>query len=200
MGNTISVRSQEVLNTCVGGKERIHRSSISIGVITGMFEPRHLLKDDFMLLMSFPRSLTHLPLTSLFYPILSIPTTVHRIFTPTLHFLGRYRDSFTDGSQLKALETFRAEVERGGAKEVLGKVRDHWEKQSKKGREMLEKQREMEKSQNDVVESERLEKNDGSSGWRRTYQAKERDREDQQREVEREGVKKVGKEVEGKGE
>ncbi|CAD6570027.1 MAG: hypothetical protein TREMPRED_005565 [Tremellales sp. Tagirdzhanova-0007] len=145
-------------------------------------------------------SLTHLPLTSLFYPILSIPTTVHRLFTPTLNLLGRYRDSFSDGSQSRALAQFREEVERGGAEGVLGKVRDHWGRQLKNQRESIEKQREMEKSQIAQARSEPKNNQPASSGLRQAYLAKERHRKEQQRQVEREGVKKVGKEVEGKGE
>ena len=202
MGSTISVPYREVLSTCVGGKERIQKWSLSIGVITGTFsiQAAHSAKDDTAYSWISSRSLTHLPLTSLFYPILSIPTTVHRLFTPTLNLLGRYRDSFSDGSQSRALAQFREEVERGGAEGVLGKVRDHWGRQLKNQRESIEKQREMEKSQIAQARSEPKNNQPASSGLRQAYLAKERHRKEQQRQVEREGVKKVGKEVEGKGE
>ena len=99
-------------------------------------------------------------MTSLFHPILSIPTTISRIVNPSLNLISRYKESFTDGSQTRAFRKLRTEIERGGAVEMLGKVGEHWDKKIRFQQELLEKQQQ----------------------------------------AEREGVKKVGKEVEGKGE
>ncbi|KAK4684027.1 hypothetical protein P7C73_g6181, partial [Tremellales sp. Uapishka_1] len=73
-------------------------------------------------------SLLHLPLTSLFHPILSIPQTLDRLFTPTLHFLEKYSASFSDGSQGRTISRLSEEVTTGGAWRMLGKIRGHWDK------------------------------------------------------------------------
>jgi len=96
-------------------------------------------------------ALLHLPLTSLLYPILSIPNTFSRLFTPSVNFLNHYTNSFTDGTQLRGLDKFRSEVEGGGAMKMLSKVQGHWEKKVREKREELEAQRSKMKSGNSAA-------------------------------------------------
>jgi len=90
-------------------------------------------------------ALFHLPLTSLFYPVLSIPSTLHRIFDPPLHFLQLYRASFSDGTQKRGLQKFREEVEKGGAYEVVGKIQRQFARRVEMARDEVERAREEQK-------------------------------------------------------
>lgn len=62
------------------------------------------------------------PLTSMFSPIIDLPANVHRIVDPPARLLNRYASSFSDGTQARALDRFKKEVEDGGAKEMLDKI------------------------------------------------------------------------------
>lgn len=99
---------------------------------------------------NFCRSLFYLPLTSLFYPILSIPQTLDRVFSPSKAFLIRYADSFSNGSQLQAYERFKEEATNGGAGKLVDSMKVHWGKQVEKAKER--------KEELDKARSERLEK------------------------------------------
>lgn len=70
----------------------------------------------------FVRSLLYLPLTSVFYPILSLPNTLSKIFTPAQKFWSMYTDSFTSGAQRRGLANLRKEVEEGGALRAIDKM------------------------------------------------------------------------------
>ncbi|WRT70671.1 uncharacterized protein IL334_007669 [Kwoniella shivajii] len=83
-------------------------------------------------------SLLHLPLSTIFHPILSIPNTLSNLLTPSYNLLKLYSTSFSDGAQLRSLERFSKEIERGGATEMLGKLRGYWEKRVKETREKRE--------------------------------------------------------------
>lgn len=201
MGSTISAPYRGMLGIYNGESGMKVGWSSSIGGSMGTSLPFILLTRSHYLKF---RSMAYLPLTSIFHPILSIPTTINRIFSPTLNFLNRYRDSFTDGSQTRALEKFREEVDKGGAVAVLGKVKGHWEKKVQRQKEQIEKQkelREMEAKAGAGFEGTPSGKNVsvGTPTLRERFEAKARDLE-RQREMERDRVKKVGKEVEGKGE
>ncbi|WWC98552.1 hypothetical protein V866_005444 [Kwoniella sp. B9012] len=101
-------------------------------------------------------SLLHLPLTTLFYPILSIPNTLSNLLTPSYNLLKLYEKSFVDGGQARSLEKFTAEIQRGGAMEMLNKLSDYWEKkviETKERREEMMKQLKEERSRSGDVES-----------------------------------------------
>lgn len=87
------------------------------------------------------RSLLYLPLTSLFYPILSIPQTLDRVFSPSKMFLTRYAESFNDGTQIRAYERFKEEATNGGAGKLLMSVRGHWAKQVQERIDELEREK-----------------------------------------------------------
>ncbi|OCF54738.1 hypothetical protein L486_07872 [Kwoniella mangroviensis CBS 10435] len=101
-------------------------------------------------------SLLHLPLTTIFYPILSIPNTLSNLLTPSYNLLKLYEKSFVDGGQARSLEKFTAEIQRGGAIEMLNKLSDYWEKkviETKERREEMMKQLKEERSRSGDVES-----------------------------------------------
>jgi len=96
---------------------------------------------------------------------------------------------------------------------VLGKVRGHWEKKYAESKELIEKQREVEEKEvKEIVKKDVKGKDVVREGQKEgapidkiraaiQHQVRERKAQlERQREAEREGVKKVGKEVEGKGE
>lgn len=85
------------------------------------------------------RSMLYLPLTSLLHPILSIPTTISRILSPSRNFLQHYFDSFSNGAQLRSFERFKREVQDGGALKTLSKAQAHLEKKGREIREAREK-------------------------------------------------------------
>nr|XP_019007332.1 uncharacterized protein I206_07898 [Kwoniella pini CBS 10737]OCF46113.1 hypothetical protein I206_07898 [Kwoniella pini CBS 10737] len=83
-------------------------------------------------------SLFHLPFTTIFYPILSIPNTLSNLLTPSYNLLKLYGTSFTDGGQLRSLEKFNEELKRGGAIDILNKLSGYWEKRVQETREKRE--------------------------------------------------------------
>ncbi|WWD20687.1 hypothetical protein CI109_105163 [Kwoniella shandongensis] len=83
-------------------------------------------------------ALLHLPLSTIFHPIVSIPTTLNRILSPSRNFLNTYSSSFTDGAQLRVLSKFQEEVENGGAKNMIDKLRVYWNKRVEETRERRE--------------------------------------------------------------
>ncbi|WVQ95606.1 hypothetical protein IAU59_002703 [Kwoniella sp. CBS 9459] len=118
-------------------------------------------------------SVLYMPLKTIFNPITSIPSTLNTLLTPSFNLLRFYSNSFTDGSQSRSLEKLTHEIQRGGALEMLGKLRGYWEKRVQ---ETKEKRDQMLREANNAGA--------GAEGGRDG-----RDR-----------VKDVGKEVEGKGE
>ncbi|WVF68050.1 hypothetical protein IAT40_002812 [Kwoniella sp. CBS 6097] len=112
----------------------------------------------------------HMPLKTIFNPITSIPSTLNTLLTPSFNLLRFYSNSFTDGSQSRSLEKLTHEIQRGGALEMLGKLRGYWEKRVQETREKRDQ----------MLREANAEAGAGRDG---------RDR-----------VKDVGKEVEGKGE
>ncbi|KAK1920552.1 hypothetical protein DB88DRAFT_493570 [Papiliotrema laurentii] len=90
-------------------------------------------------------SLLYLPLTSLFHPILAIPENLSRILTPSYTFLTRYYNSFADGSQLHAWESFKKEVHEGGAVKLVQRMAEHNRKKAMEKREEIRKIQSQEK-------------------------------------------------------
>ncbi|KAL7422908.1 hypothetical protein Q5752_002205 [Cryptotrichosporon argae] len=86
-------------------------------------------------------ALLHLPLTSLFAPLLNLPENISRVLAPSYNLLSAYASSFSDGSQRRALRAFADEAARGGAVDVLRKVREHHLKKAQRIREEREKMR-----------------------------------------------------------
>ncbi|ORX41051.1 hypothetical protein BD324DRAFT_647948 [Kockovaella imperatae] len=86
-------------------------------------------------------SVLHLPFTSLFGPIINIPQTLNRIFTPSMNFLTLYRDSFSSGAQSRGLEKIHSEIMSGSAFELMGKIRGFWAQRVKEKEEQLERER-----------------------------------------------------------
>lgn len=80
--------------------------------------------------------LWHLPLTSLFWPILNLPANLHRVLDPPARLVDRYINSFSDGTQTRALERLTEEIKSGGAATLLGKMVEFrlrkWEEASAK--------------------------------------------------------------------
>jgi len=95
----------------------------------------------------------HIPFTSLLFPILSIPDTIHRVFTPPLNFLSLYRESFDSGMQKRFWTRFREEIERGGAGDVILKASkaldDKVQEKEKKRQELNEIRKDLEKFKHD---------------------------------------------------
>ncbi|WWC92254.1 uncharacterized protein L201_007208 [Kwoniella dendrophila CBS 6074] len=106
-------------------------------------------------------SLFHLPFTTIFHPILSIPNTLSTFLTPSYNLLKLYSGSFYDGSQQRSLERFSQEIQRGGALDILKKLRGHWEKKVK---ETQEKREEMMKNLKDDNTSGNNGEVDGTKG------------------------------------
>lgn len=79
------------------------------------------------------RSLLHLPLSSVFHPITSIPDTVRTIFTPSYNILSLYYRSFTDGNgaQTRGAQKFFDAAYNLDAVTFLGKIQDHHKKMVK---------------------------------------------------------------------
>ncbi|WVW80858.1 hypothetical protein I302_102848 [Kwoniella bestiolae CBS 10118] len=94
-------------------------------------------------------SLLHLPFTTLFHPLLSIPTTLSSLLTPSYNLIMLYEKSFTDGGQARSVEKFSAEIKRGGAMDMLNKLSEYWERkviETKERREEMMKQLKEERS------------------------------------------------------
>ncbi|OCF30746.1 hypothetical protein I316_07632 [Kwoniella heveanensis BCC8398] len=122
----------------------------------------------------------YMPLKTIFNPITSIPSTLNTLLTPSFNLLRFYANSFTDGSQARSLEKITHEIQRGGALEMLGKLRGYWEKRVQETRE---KRDQMLREANSGARS------DASASGAGAGAREGRDR-----------VKDVGKEIEGKGE
>lgn len=124
-------------------------------------------------------ALLHLPLKSLFYPIISFPQTLERVFAPSYRLLNLYQKSFTDGAQTRNLAKIREEVESGGALKLFDKIGNHYRKKVGERREEIEKQMKERERERKEVERELKEKGtivyDGTSGAGRGGSAKERD-------------------------
>lgn len=67
-------------------------------------------------------AMLHLPLTTVFYPFISLPQTIKTVFGPTADLLGRYKESWTDGTQRLNFKAFMDEVADGGALKTLKKL------------------------------------------------------------------------------
>jgi len=85
-------------------------------------------------------ALLHLPLTSLFYPIITFPQTLERVFKPSLRLLGLYKNSFEDGAQERNLAKIGKEFEQGGAFKLLDKLGSHYTKKIGERRVEVERQ------------------------------------------------------------
>ena len=83
----------------------------------------------------------HLPLLSLFHPLIVMPETIRRLFQPSISVLSQYRSSFTDGTQFRAWRSFKEAVQDGSASQLLEKMEDHLEKKQKIREEKEAKQR-----------------------------------------------------------
>jgi hypothetical protein len=122
-------------------------------------------------------ALLHLPLKSLFYPIISFPQTLERVFAPSYRLLNLYQKSFTDGAQIRNLNKIKQEVESGGALKLFDKIGTHYRKKVGERREEIEKQMKERERERKEVERELKEKGtivyDGTGG--RGGNAKERD-------------------------
>lgn len=70
-------------------------------------------------------ALLYVPLTSLFHPILSIPSTLSFFLTPPLNFLSAYRDSFTNGTQLRNAKALYEASTDGSAYTMAEKLITH---------------------------------------------------------------------------
>jgi len=165
-----------------GGKQGMGWN-ISIGVNTGMsprlreelgFIPLQQRREELM-----NSALLHLPLKSLFYPIISFPQTLERVFAPSYRLLNLYQKSFTDGAQTRNLTKIREEVESGGALKLFDKIGNHYRKKVGERREEIEKQMKERERERKEVERELKEKGtivyDGTTGAGRGGSAKERD-------------------------
>jgi len=107
---------------------------------------------------NFSRALLHLPLKSLFYPIISFPQTVERVFAPSIRLLNLYKNSFYDGAQTRNLAKIKQEVESGGALKLFDKIGNHYKKKAGERREEIEKQLKEREKERVAVEKELKEK------------------------------------------
>jgi hypothetical protein len=83
-------------------------------------------------------------LTSIFYPVLTIPKTLTYIFTPLHNFVSAYQKSFTDGSQQRSLDRFTETIQSGGAVNLLKQIGERAERKAKERTEELKAQKDKE--------------------------------------------------------
>jgi hypothetical protein len=153
------------------GRQRERAGNTSIGENMGVYPPYLLgFRDAYAILKDSAdnnyRSMLYLPFSSIFYPILSLPTTLSRIFSPSQKLLSMYTASFTDGSQLRGLEKFKKEIEEGGPLKTVEKMQAFYKKKAEKIMEERETKQahvaEARKAQNEAVataEAARIEAN-----------------------------------------
>lgn len=84
------------------------------------------------------RALLHLPLASIFSPILALPDNMNRLLSPSLNLLSAYKASFVEGGQARNLTRFVETVRNNGAGEMVGKINTFIEKRVQEGREKRE--------------------------------------------------------------
>lgn len=80
----------------------------------------------------------HLPLASVFSPILALPDNMNRLLSPSLNLLSAYKASFVEGGQARNLARFVETVRNNGAGEMVGKINTFIEKRVQEGREKRE--------------------------------------------------------------
>ncbi|OXG45559.1 hypothetical protein C359_00245 [Cryptococcus neoformans Bt120] len=83
-------------------------------------------------------ALLHLPLASVFSPILALPDNMNRLLSPSLNLLSAYKASFVEGGQARNLTRFVETVRNNGAGEMVGKINTFIEKRVQEGREKRE--------------------------------------------------------------
>ncbi|OWZ80794.1 hypothetical protein C365_00619 [Cryptococcus neoformans Bt85] len=83
-------------------------------------------------------ALLHLPLASIFSPILALPDNMNRLLSPSLNLLSAYKASFVEGGQARNLARFVETVRNNGAGEMVGKINTFIEKRVQEGREKRE--------------------------------------------------------------
>ncbi|OXG96252.1 hypothetical protein C345_00362 [Cryptococcus neoformans A2-102-5] len=83
-------------------------------------------------------ALLHLPLASIFSPILALPDNMNRLLSPSLNLLSAYKASFVEGGQARNLTRFVETVRNNGAGEMVGKINTFIEKRVQEGREKRE--------------------------------------------------------------
>lgn len=67
----------------------------------------------------------HVPLTSVFWPILALPDNVNRVVGPPTRFITRYIETFTDGTQTRQLKRLGEEMANGSGLTFAGKIWQH---------------------------------------------------------------------------
>jgi hypothetical protein len=79
--------------------------------------------------------MVHVPLTSVFAPVLDLPTNADRVLGPPYRLISQYLNTFSDGTQERGIHRLVDEVKRGGAFEMIGRIGDHYSKKVAEGRE-----------------------------------------------------------------
>lgn len=98
------------------------------------------------------RSLLFLPFTSIFFPILNLPTVCDQVFSPGLRLIEQYRRSWTDGTQKRNLGYFTDTARAGDGIKFVGLMGEYWGRRSKEAEAMVaERHRKIEEEREKVA-------------------------------------------------